>query len=242
MNESRKNWRLEEESLEECKYRCLDQGSVADAVGTLPTSLWHHQSCFHTHHLLPTTSICDSLPQGFLWPQEYAWPIQGTGQTFGGVNALNQERIEIQCVLPHFFWPSRWGQFWSVFYSFFQRSPARWSTKHFTLTLFSSLQYFPLSYQSSWDRLQKSCLYQIFVSKSASEGTQTEQLATEETEAEEECLEMVIKRQPLIGYPTYELVSHPRNIHPIPLSPSSKDRSSKWHCLSTKCRVVDHQC
>ena len=84
--------------MEPCECYCLGEASVADAAGGLPESLWRPQSHFHTHHLLPTASICDSLASGFPWPQERAWPIQGTGPTFGGVNTFHQERIEIQCM------------------------------------------------------------------------------------------------------------------------------------------------
>lgn len=74
---------------------------MADALGVLPKSPWHLHPHFHTHHLLPTTSICDIPALGFLWPQKHAWPIWGTGYNLGALTPLTRERQEdASVVLP----------------------------------------------------------------------------------------------------------------------------------------------
>lgn len=55
--------------------------------------------------------------------------------------------------------------------------------KHLLLAFFSCIAS-SFFYELSWDHLQTSGLYQILVSQSASRGTQTEQLVTEETKEE----------------------------------------------------------
>ena len=51
--------------MEQEEFSCLDEGGTADAIGALPKSHWHHQSCLHTHHLPPTQASVTVHPQAF---------------------------------------------------------------------------------------------------------------------------------------------------------------------------------
>lgn len=129
---------------------------MADALGVLPKSPWHLHPHFHTHHLLPTTSICDIPALGFLWPQKHAWPIWGTVYNLGALYSINKREIGSRILMPQLCCPNKGKHLWSMLSAACQVFPAAATplTHGILLSFFSIHSHVPIncSHQAlSWD-------------------------------------------------------------------------------------------